>query len=268
MVGTGPPHGGGVMGGNSFRLDGKVALVTGGGRGLGRGIALALAEAGATVVATSRTAAQLEEVAATAAAAGATLDPLPADLGDGTGAGELVDGIVQRHGHLDVLVHAAGNMARHPAEKFPAEDFDQVIGLHLRAAFLLAQAAGRHMIDRGEGGSIIFIGSLTSQRLGARNALAYAAAKSGLLGMMRVLAVEWGEHRIRVNTIAPGFFKPTELTADVDQTPGRKALHARVPMGFLGELDELGGTAVYLAADASRYVTGEVITVDGGWSVA
>lgn len=259
-----------MTGGSPFQLDGKVALVTGGGRGLGRGIALALAAAGATVVASSRGAEQLDEVAATAATTGAagTVDPFPFDLGDGGRAAELVDTTIGRHGQLDVLVHAAGNMARHPAASFPVADFDRVVGLHLRAAFLLAQAGGNHMIARGQGGSIILIGSMTSQRFGAPNALAYAAAKSGLLGLMRVLTVEWGGHGIRVNTIAPGFFETTAMTADVDQTPERQAVHARIPLGHLGELDALGGTAVYLASDASRYVSGEVVTVDGGWSVA
>jgi 2-dehydro-3-deoxy-D-gluconate 5-dehydrogenase len=139
--------------------------------------------------------------------------------------------------------------------------------LHLRAAFLLAQAVGQRMINSGRGGSLVFIGSLTSERLGMPNTVAYAAAKSGLLGMMRTLAVEWGPHSIRSNAILVGFVA-TEMTRDVDQQPARKALTSRAPMGRLGTPDDIGEAAAYLASDAARFVTGTCLTVDGGWSIA
>jgi NAD(P)-dependent dehydrogenase (short-subunit alcohol dehydrogenase family) len=151
--------------------------------------------------------------------------------------------------------------------EFPPDQWDTILGLHLRAAFLLAQAVGQRMINSGRGGSLVFIGSLTSERLGMPNTVAYAAAKSGLLGMMRTLAVEWGPHSIRSNAILVGFVA-TEMTRDVDQQPARKALTSRAPMGRLGTPDDIGEAAAYLASDAARFVTGTCLTVDGGWSIA
>jgi 2-deoxy-D-gluconate 3-dehydrogenase len=250
-----------------FDLHGRTALVTGAGRGLGSGMAKALATAGAQVVLVSRSEDQLKTVAEEITAAGGTAGILAWDLGDGASAADLVGEVVRRFGRLDVVVHAAGNMVRQPAGDLSAEDWDSVVGLHLRGAFLLSQATARHLKETGRDGSIILVGSLTSQRAGIPGTVAYGAAKSGLLGMMRTLAVEWAPDGIRVNLIAPGFF-PTALNADVEETPARRALLGRVPMGRLGTPEDLGGTAVFLASDASGYITGEAITVDGGWSVA
>lgn len=250
-----------------FDLHDRVAMVTGAGRGLGSGIAKALAAAGAQVVLVSRSEDQLETVQAQITASGGVAQVLAWDLGEGTSAPELVAQVVGRFGRLDVVVHAAGNMLRRPALDFPAADWDAVIGLHLRAAFLLAQATARHLTTAERGGSIILVGSLTSQRVGIPDTVAYGCAKSGLMGLMRTLAVEWAPHGVRVNMIAPGFV-PTALTATVDDTPERRALLARIPMGRPGTPEDLGGTAVFLASDASGYITGEAITVDGGWSVA
>jgi NAD(P)-dependent dehydrogenase (short-subunit alcohol dehydrogenase family) len=250
-----------------FDLHDRVALVTGAGRGLGSGMSKALAAAGAQVVLASRSEDQLKTVAAEITAGGGTAGTLAWDLGDGGSAGDLVDEVVRRFGRLDIVVHAAGNMVREPAVNLSAEGWDSVIGLHLRGAFLLAQATARHLRENGRGGSIILVGSLTSQRAGIPATVAYGSAKSGLMGLMRTLAVEWAPDGIRVNLIAPGFF-PTAMTATADDNPARRALLARVPMGRLGTPEDLGGTAVFLASDASGYITGEAITVDGGWSVA
>jgi 2-deoxy-D-gluconate 3-dehydrogenase len=250
-----------------FDLHDRVAMVTGAGRGLGSGIAKALAAAGAQVVLVSRSEDQLETVQAQITASGGAAQVLAWDLGEGTSAPDLVAQVLRRFGRLDVVVHAAGNMVRRPALDFPAADWDSVIGLHLRAAFLLAQATARHLTTAGRGGSIILVGSLTSQRVGIRDTVAYGSAKSGLMGLMRTLAVEWAPHGVRVNMIAPGFV-PTALTATVDDNPERRALLARIPLGRPGTPEDLGGTAVFLASDASGYITGEAITVDGGWSVA
>jgi 2-deoxy-D-gluconate 3-dehydrogenase len=250
-----------------FDLHDRVAMVTGAGRGLGSGIAKALAAAGAQVVLVSRSEDQLETVQAQITASGGAAQVLAWDLGEGTSAPDLVAQVLRRFGRLDVVVHAAGNMVRRPALDFPAADWDSVIGLHLRAAFLLGQATARHLTTAGRGGSIILVGSLTSQRVGIRDTVAYGSAKSGLMGLMRTLAVEWAPHGVRVNMIAPGFV-PTALTATVDDNPERHALLARIPLGRPGTPEDLGGTAVFLASDASGYITGEAITVDGGWSVA
>jgi 2-deoxy-D-gluconate 3-dehydrogenase len=145
--------------------------------------------------------------------------------------------------------------------------WDAIQGLHLRAAFCLSQAVGRSLVAAGRPGSLIFIGSMTSERLGLPDIVAYAAAKSGLLGLMRTLAVEWAPHRIRSNAILVGFVE-TELTHDVDQLPARRALVSRVPLGTTGSPQDIGNAAAFLASTSASYVTGSCLTVDGGWSVA
>jgi 2-dehydro-3-deoxy-D-gluconate 5-dehydrogenase len=243
----------------------RCAVVTGAGSGIGAGIAEALALEN-RVVLVGRRAAALAATRDRIAARGLAADVLPWDIRAGESAGQLVDAVLGLTGRLDVLVHAAGNQIRRPALEYSAADWDAVLGLHLRAAFLLAQAAGAQMVRSG-GGAILFLASLTSHRLGLAGGVAYAAAKSGLLGLMRSLAVEWAPAGVRVNALAVGFV-PTEMTRDVDGTPGRRALVGRTPLGRLGTPAEMGDAAAFLCSDAARYITGEVLTVDGGWSVA
>jgi NAD(P)-dependent dehydrogenase (short-subunit alcohol dehydrogenase family) len=168
---------------------------------------------------------------------------------------------------LDLLVHAAGNQVRRPALEFALSDWDAIMGLHLRAAFALSQAVGRACRHAGHGGSLIYVGSMTSERAGLRDTVAYGAAKSGLLGLMRTLAVEWAPYGIRVNTILVGFVA-SDLTRAVDETPARLAITSRIPLGRLGSPADTGGVAAFLASDLAAYITGEGVTVDGGWSVA
>ncbi len=255
------------MTGDRFRLDGRVALVTGGGRGLGRGMALALAGAGAWTAVASRDERQLAETVALVHAHGGRALALPCDVAGEGAPARLAAEVVDRLGRLDVLVHAAGNQVRKPALDLSAAEFDAVLAVHLRAAFLLAQAAARSMVEQGEGGSVVLVGSMTSAWAGLPGVTPYATAKSGLLGLARTLAVEWAPHGIRVNVLAPGFFA-TEMTRDVADDPGRRAVYARIPMGRTGEPDDLAGAVVFLAAPASAYVTGQVLAVDGGWTVA
>ena len=250
-----------------FDLSNKVVLVTGGGRGLGLGMATVVADAGATVVLSSRNQHQLDDGRRAIEARGGTVDTIATDLAEPAAADALIDQVVGRHDRIDGLVHAAGNQHRAPVLEFPGEAFDEVVQLHLRTAFDLAQAAARHLVSQAQGGSLVLIGSLTSQAAGIRNVVAYGAAKSGLLGLMRSLAVELAEHDIRINTIAPGFFA-TEMTADVSGDPYRESLYARIPAGRMGDPEDLGGAATFFLADASRYVTGQCLTVDGGWEIA
>lgn len=248
-------------------LTGRRALVTGGSRGLGAGIARALGREGAHVAVSARSSDDLAAVVAEEERLGHRALALPTDLAE-QGAGiELVADASQALGGVDILVHAAGHLVRQPALEYDMEQWDAIIGVHLRMAFELSQAVARDLVARDQSGSIILIGSLTSARAGVPGTVAYAAAKSGLLGLMRALAVELAPYGIRVNTIAPGFF-PTALTQDVQDTPERQTIHARIPMGRTGTTQDLDGTAVFLASDASAYITGEMITVDGGWSVA
>ncbi len=170
-------------------------------------------------------------------------------------------------GGVDILVHAAGHLVRRPAVELNMQDWDELLAVHLRTAFELARGVARELIDHGKPGSIVFIGSLTSARAGIPETSAYAAAKSGLLGLMRTLAVEWGPHGIRVNTVAAGFI-PTALTQDVQDTPARRSLLARIPLGRSGAPDDVAAACLFLVSDAAAYISGETLTVDGGWSVA
>jgi len=210
---------------------------------------------------------RLETVQDAVVADGGRADVLAWDIGGGDTAGALVDAAAERAGSVDVLVHAAGNQVRAPALDYPLTDWDAVVGLHLRAAFALAQAVGRRLRDDQRHGSVLFVGSLTSQRAGLPTTVAYGAAKSGLLGLMRTLAVEWAPYGIRVNTLLVGFVA-TEMTRNIDDTPERHAVTSRIPLGRLGTPDDIGGVAAFLASDLAGYVTGESVTVDGGWSVA
>ncbi len=255
------------MGAGPFDLTGKVILVTGGGRGLGLGMATAAAAAGATVVLANRNAEQLQTAVTQISDQDGHAYGIPVDLTEPMAARQLVEKVVAEHGRIDGLVHAAGNQHRAPVLEFPGEAFDEVLRLHLRTAFDLAQATATQLLAQGEGGSIVFVGSLTTEAAGIRNVVAYSAAKSGLLGLMRTFAVELAEDGVRVNTIAPGFFA-TEMTADVQGDAYRESLYARIPAGRMGTPADLGGPATFFLADASKYVTGQCLTVDGGWEIA
>lgn len=247
-------------------LQGKVALVTGAGRGIGAGIAAALGAAGALTVCSSRTEPEISATAAKIQAAGGDADAIAFDL-SGESAPELVRQVVGRHGSVDIVVHAAGNQVRRSTLEFSLKEFDAVLDLHLRAAFTLSKEAVAHMVDTGSGGSVIFIGSMTSSHLGHPTTVAYNVAKSGLLGLARTIAVEFAHYGVRANVVLPGFIA-TKMASEVSETPERQRLTARLPLGRYGMPSELGGLAVLLASEQASYITGQAISVDGGWSVA
>jgi NAD(P)-dependent dehydrogenase (short-subunit alcohol dehydrogenase family) len=249
---------------DSFSLDGKRALVTGAGRGLGAAMAGALAEAGAQVALVSRSE---DQVARTAEQIGARAFALPADVSDPASFASLVDRTeTALDGPIDIVLHAAGVQHRNPASQFGRAEWDRVIAVNLSAPFFLSQEIGRRQIDDDRRGSHIFIGSLGSH-LGLQNVVAYTASKSGVLGLIHTLAVEWAARGIRVNGIGPGYF-PTELTKDLlADDERRERMLQRIPMGRFGEADDLCGAVVYLASDASSYMTGQLLMVDGGWTV-
>jgi 2-dehydro-3-deoxy-D-gluconate 5-dehydrogenase len=244
-----------------------LALVTGGGSGIGAAVAVALARSGFSPVLVGRRPEALNQTRARIREFGFDAHVTPWDIGNGDSATQLVDQIESAVGAIDVLVHAAGNQYRSPALDFALAEWDAVHGLHLRAAFCLSQAIGRSLVATGRPGSLIFIGSMTSERLGLPDVVAYAAAKSGLLGLMRTLAVEWAPQGIRSNAILVGFVD-TEMTRDVNQSAARQALMSRIPLGSTGSPDDIGQAAAFLASPSARYVTGSCLTVDGGWSVA
>ncbi|MEU3333217.1 SDR family oxidoreductase [Glutamicibacter creatinolyticus] len=253
-----------MTGNELFSLAGRRAVVTGGGRGLGKAIAAGLAAAGATVGVVSRTAADVESVAREL---GECVLPLAMDVAS-VEAGEMVDvmeGVLG--GPIDVVVHAAGVQHRQSAEDFTAEGWERVLRINLTAPFRLSQEIGSRQLAADRPGSHIFIGSITSL-LSIPDAAAYTASKSGVFGLVRTLSSEWSERGIRVNGIGPGYFR-TALTEAVfsDEVRCRKMLD-RIPMGRFGNPEELAGTAVFLASDASSYTTGQLLMVDGGWTAS
>jgi NAD(P)-dependent dehydrogenase (short-subunit alcohol dehydrogenase family) len=248
----------------AFSLTGRRAVVTGGGRGLGKAIAAGLAGAGATVAVVSRTAADVKDAADEL---GDNVVPLALDVADGDVA-SMVDAMEGALGGvIDILVHAAGVQHREPAEEFAAQEWDRVIRINLTAPFRLSQEVGCRQLAGALKGSHIFIGSLTSL-LSIHDAAAYTASKSGVYGLVRALSTEWSGRNIRVNGIGPGYFR-TALTEIVfaDEKRSQKMLD-RIPMGRFGEPEELSGAAVFLASDASSYITGQLLMIDGGWTAA
>lgn len=248
-----------------FDLTGKVALVTGGGRGLGKGMARALAQAGASVVVTSRTPGELDTAVAELKAAGPGEHlGLPCDVADLAALEELVATVDRRYGGLDILVNAAGVQIRKPALEVTPADYDALMAVNLRAAYFAGVFAARVMKARGRGGKIIHVASLGTA-IGLRNVSIYTAAKSGIAGIVRTTALEWAPYSIQVNAIGPGYYR-TELTEALFQDPERLAwLHSRIPQGRTGEPSDLAGATIYLASRASDYVTGQILYVDGGW---
>jgi 2-deoxy-D-gluconate 3-dehydrogenase len=243
-----------------FRLDGRVALVTGAASGLGASIAKALAEAGADVAVHGNRRAATD----TAAEIGASAAAFQADLGDTSGAGKLFDEVKQRFGHVDILVNNAGTIHRDPAEDFRLEDWQRVLQVNLTSVFQLSQLLGRDLLSRKAGGKIINIASLLSFQGGIR-VPAYAASKGGVAQLTKALANEWAPHDIQVNAIAPGYFATTNTEAlQADPERNRQILE-RIPAARWGQPQDLAGAALFLASHASDYVTGTVLTVDGGW---
>lgn len=244
-----------------FNLKGKVALVTGGNRGLGQGMAVALAEAGATVVVTSRSG-EAEETLTKIRKTGQEGAALAADFPT-VSADELVDTVVARYGRLDILVNNAGIQRRNPAFDFTNSDWHDVIDVNLNVIWKLCQAAALQMRKQG-GGKIVNTASLLSFQ-GGITVPAYAAAKHGVMGLTKALANEWASQNINVNAIAPGYFA-TDMTMALQTDSVRNPqILERIPAGEWGKPEDLGGAVVYLASDASRYVHGHTLVVDGGW---
>lgn len=250
---------------DDFRLDGKVALVTGATRGLGAAMAVALAEAGADV-ALLGSRAPAAETAAAVESAGRRALPLVLDLGTAgvPDLGRLVGQVEEGLGRIDILVNNAGIIRRTPAVDFSEQDWDDVIQVNQKAVFFLSQAAARAMIARGEGGRIINTASLLSHQ-GGILIPSYTASKSAVAGLTRAMANEWAGHGITVNAIVPGYFN-TDNTAALRADEARyEAILARIPAGRWGDPQDLAGATVFLASPAARYVTGHLLAVDGGW---
>jgi NAD(P)-dependent dehydrogenase (short-subunit alcohol dehydrogenase family) len=247
-------------------LTGKVALVTGGGRGLGRGMALALAEAGANVVVASRTLSALEKTAEEIRRRGSRSLALPTDVSKIDQTNRMIKDTLDEFGRIDILVNNAGTVIRKSSLEITEADWDKVVNTILRASFFCAQAAAKVMIIQKKG-KIINIGSLTSVRSLPR-IIPYVVSRGGILQLTKGLAVEWAPYNINVNAIGPGYFETQQTAPLFADKEWVKRTVARIPLGRTGIPRDLAGVVVFLASEASDYITGQMIFVDGGWLAA
>jgi len=250
---------------NPFDLTGKVAVITGGSRGLGLEIATALGEAGASVVITARRDQWLAPALEGLKAQGLGAAAITCDVSSPEQVSSAVRGTVEKFGRLDILINNAGISWGEPAETMPVEKWRQVFETNATGTFLMSQAAGSEMLRTGNGGSIINIASvagITGLETNVLDAVGYSASKGAIITLTRDLAVKWAKRGIRVNAIAPGFFDTRLSHSLLEKT--QKKVEQTTPMGRIGRPGELGGVAVFLASSASSYVTGQVIAVDGG----
>jgi 2-dehydro-3-deoxy-D-gluconate 5-dehydrogenase len=244
-----------------FDLTGRVALVTGGNTGLGQGIAVALAEAGADIAVAGISPAT--ETAERVRALGRRCIDIQANLISVEPVQRMLEETLAAYGRFDILVNNAGLIRRADAVDFTEQDWDDVMNVNIKSAFFLCQAAGRHFIANG-GGKIVNIASMLSFQGGIR-VPSYTASKSGIAGITRLLANEWGARGVNINAIAPGYMatdNTAQLRADAERN---KAILDRIPAGRWGTPSDLAGAAVFLASRASDYVNGAIIPVDGGW---
>lgn len=253
-----------LLGIHLFDLTGRVALVTGAGRGLGRTMSLALAAAGADVAVVARTSIEIETLAAEVHELGREAIALTGDITRAADAERVVRSAIAHFGHVDILVNNAGINVRKPMLEITAEEFAHVLDTNLHGYFHCARAAGRHMVER-RSGKVINISSIMGQ-VALPGQVAYASSKGAIEQMTKVLALEWAPHNVQVNAIGPTYFE-TDLTRPLFEDDERNAfITARTPMGRWGQPHELAGAVIFLASQASNYVTGHTLMVDGGWT--
>jgi 2-deoxy-D-gluconate 3-dehydrogenase len=247
---------------DTFKLDGKVAVVTGGSRGLGLAMALGLAEAGADIALVDIL--DMAEGKAQVEKLGRRCIAIPADLSKKDCVDGIVNTTVEELGGLDILVNNAGIIRRAPLLEFTEKDWDDVMNINIRTLFFLSQAACRVMVKQGRGGKIINTASMLSFQ-GGILVPSYTASKSAVMGLTRLLANEMAPHKINVNAIAPGYMA-TDNTKALREDPARnKAILDRIPAGRWGKPEDLQGIVVFLASEAAEYISGYTVAVDGGW---
>jgi 2-deoxy-D-gluconate 3-dehydrogenase len=248
---------------DSFKLDGKTAIVTGCGRGLGQGIALALAEAGADVYGAG-SAPHADKTAELIAKTGKKFEYLQADLISQEPVERIFDGALRMSGHLDILVNNAGIIRRNDSVDFTEVDWDDVININLKTLFFMSQAAARQFIKQGSGGKIINIASMLSFQGGIR-VPSYTAAKGGVRTLTMLMANEWARYQINANAIAPGYMATDNTEALRADKERSAAILDRIPAGRWGTPEDVAGAAVFLASPAASYINGYTLAVDGGW---
>jgi NAD(P)-dependent dehydrogenase (short-subunit alcohol dehydrogenase family) len=247
-----------------FDLTGRKALVTGASRGIGNAIAIGLAKAGADVAVAARPSVDLDDAARAISSLGRRSFAIALDVSRPEECAASVDQAAEKLGGLNILVNNAGTEHVKPALEVDEATWDKILDTNLKGAFFCAQAAAKAMTAGGAGGAIINICSLTSE-VGIPTAVAYTSSKSGLLGMTRALAVEWAPLDIRVNGIAPGYFRTSLTEIFFHDRDWQQRMLAGIPLGRFGALDDLVGAAIFLASPASGYITGHCLAVDGGY---
>lgn len=247
---------------NPFNLESKWAIVTGANTGLGQAMAIALAQAGANIILVGRS--SCSETAAAIEELGQQQYEINIDLGNKQSLQGLIDEAYQFAGRLDILVNNAGIIRRNDALEFSEDDWDDVLDVNLKSVFFLSQAFAKKAVDDGYSAKIINIASMLSYQGGIRVA-SYTSSKSAVMGLTRILANEWASKSINVNSIAPGYFATNNTAAlQADEKRNQEILQ-RIPAGRWGDPSDLGGAAVFLASQASDYVNGITLPVDGGW---
>ena len=248
-----------------FRLDGKTAIITGGGRGLGQYFAVALSDAGANVVLCSRKLAACEEVQQEIEARGGKALALACDVTQQGDAKHVVEATQQHFGGIDILVNNSGATWGAPAEQMPLDKFEHVINVNIKGTFIMSQLVGNAMIARGQGGKIINIASIAGL-IGGKpeyvQTVGYHASKGAIVNMTRDLATSWAQYGITVNAIAPGWF-PTRMSRGLIEQHEKEML-ADIPLARFGKPDDLKGVIIFLASPAAAYMTGQIVAVDGG----